>query len=128
MDRYTQSEFVSLSGMVNSIIDRYTWICKQHLPDLNNAEWGILLNVYAGSEMSSYYPPYRIASDIMDDMGADDLAQVADIHPERAEFIRKVHKMNQAEQLAILDFCQRYWCGDWDGYESFDEIKKALTE
>ena len=121
-------ESASPSSVINAALERYRWVCSQSLPDLTAQEWQSILNVYAGSEMSSYSPPYRVASDMMDDIGAVDIAAVADNDPDYAELVRKTHAMTQAEQLAIIDFCQRFWCRDWSEFADFDAIKRHIGE
>lgn len=118
----------STSGVINAVLERYRWVCKSTLPDLTTLEWETLLNVYTGCEMSSYSPPYRVASDMMDDRGEVDLAVLAETDPDYAELVRKVHAMTQAEQLAIIDFCQRFWSRDWSSYPDFDAIKRELAQ
>lgn len=119
---------ISFASQVNEVINRYRWICKASLPDLSESEWEAILNCYAGCFMQEQYPPYRIASDLMDDRGAIDLAALADSDPEYAALVRKVHAMSQAEQLAILDLVQRFWAGKWDHMENFGAILEELKK
>lgn len=113
----------STSAIVNSLLSRYRWMCQQSLPELSDGDWQTLLNVYAGCEMVSHPMPVRIASDILDEFGALELAE---LEPEVADLARLARDWTQAEQLAVLDFCQRYWSQSWDG-KSFDAVKKTLA-
>jgi len=105
---YTKSERnpIGLSPAINMILERYDWIVGNSLPALNQDEWQLLLNIYSGSELSSYNPPYRIASDMMDSLGIIEVGEAPDQYQ---ALIKKCYVMTQAQQLAILDKCQRFW-------------------
>lgn len=96
-----------LATVVNAMIERYNWLAEQ-VPTLSDDDWELLLNVYAGSEMASVNPPFRVGSDIMDHFGWSVDEVVASDH-RAAVLARKCSSMSQAEQLAILDRCQRFW-------------------
>jgi hypothetical protein len=117
----------SPSGIINCVIERYWWACKKSLPDLTTAEWEVLLNVYTGCEMSSYSPPYRIGSDMMDYRGESDLNALEKTDPDYATLVQKMNALSQVQQMAVLDFCQRFWSKSWTGYSDFDAIKQELS-
>ena len=60
---------------------------------------------------------------MMNDAGALSIEELTNDH---AELVKKVHRMNQTEQLAILYFVQIYWLGDWDNIKNFDLIKEKI--
>ena len=95
-----------LSPMINAVIQRYDWLMKHSLPELTADEWQMLLNCYCSTEMVSYTPPFRIASDMMDDLG---VLELAELEENLQTFIKRVNGFSQAEQLAILDRCHRFW-------------------
>ncbi len=121
--RTPKGEKPNISGTTNELIRRYVWLVKSSLPELTNDEWQTLINVYAGCWLGEFVPPARIASDMMDDAG---VLSLDELESDYAALVRKAHGWNQAEQLAVLDFIQRFWCGEWSGYESFSAIKQAI--
>lgn len=90
----------------------------QSLPQLTMHEWQMVLNAYDGSSIEPHQP-LTIATDIMDDRGAISLT---DLTPEYLQLVQKIHKLSQAEQVAIMDFVQKYWAYDWSECHNWDEI------
>lgn len=121
--RTSQGEKANVSGTTNELLRRYDWLIRASLPELTDNEWQTLCNVYAGCWLGEFVPPARIASDMMDDVGA---VALEGLEPDYAALVRKAHGWTQAEQLAVLDFIQRFWCADWSGAESFAAIKQQL--
>ncbi len=95
----------------------------QSLPNLTMDEWQMILGTYDGSWIEPHQP-LSIATDIMDDRGAISLA---DLTPEYAALVQKIHTLSQDEQLAIMDFVQKYWAHDWSEYQNWDEIYQKVT-
>ena len=121
---YTQTdEGIALSSAIYMILNRYAWAVSQSLPQLTDQQWELLLNVYAGSEISSYPPPYRVASDIMDHCGVLDLSG---LDAATAETVRQIHGMSQAQQLAILDTVQRFWAAGSDALQEGESLQDAI--
>lgn len=126
LHNYTQGgrDNGSLSEHINAMIERYDWIMRYSLPDMTAEQWQMLLNVYAGSEMTSYHPPYRIASDIMDCYG---VLELSELDASLAETVRQIHAMSQAQQCAILDACQRFWCAPSDErLKDGEDLKQSM--
>lgn len=94
----------------------------QSLPKLTMDEWQMILSTYDGS-WAEPHQPLSIATDIMDDKGAISLT---DLTPEYATLVQKIHTLSQAEQLAIMDFVQKYWANDWSEYQNWDEIYQKV--
>lgn len=118
-------ESPNISGTTNELLRRYEWLVAESLPDLSNKEWVMLLNVYSGSMLTTATFPCRIASDMMDNINAIDINEIAE--PEYAALVQKVYVMSQAEQMAVLDFIEQYWSGDWSQSRDFDEVKSIIT-
>jgi len=112
---------IAWSRQVNRGIVIGDWLFKSSLPELTDGEWSVILSVYAGTCGSLEHPPYRIASDMMDDQGVIDINDHTD-----ADLVKRIHGMSQAEQYAILTFNERYWNRDWSEYSSFEEIINAI--
>lgn len=93
------------------------------MPELTTPEWVRILDAHRGV-ITDDLRPYRLASDLMDDYGTIDLA---DLQPEQAALVRKLHDMTQAQQWAILDVVKRFWAGRWENYSGHDEIIAELT-
>lgn len=117
-------EPLNLSGAVNEIVTRYTWVMRQSLPELTSTEWQHILNVYAGSWMWDQHPPARIASDMLDNVGA---ISVDDLEPSYRAIVVKAHGWSQAQQYAVLDFVQQFWARDWSGYADFAAIQAEIS-
>lgn len=100
------------SSAINATVEQLRYLLGQSLPDLTQEEWSALLNVYTGCHMPGHGLPARIASDIMDDAGALELSELTE---ERQTLVRKMHALNQTEQLAVLYFIQLFWSVDRNG-------------
>lgn len=121
-----ESGFVSFSAVTNEITQRYQWIMTAALPELSNDEWTAILNVYAGCIMSKRPTQPRIASDMMDNVGAEDFELLERNNPDYAALVKKIHELSLVEQLAVYDFVQQYWAGDWNAAEDFNHIADAI--
>jgi len=110
------------SATINTLLPAAEWVFNQSLPDLSDGEWQTILNCYAGSCDYLSHPPYRIASDMMDDLGLLDVNQ----HPQ-SDLVRRVYEMTQAEPFAILYFVQRYWSENWNDAESFADVRDKIA-
>lgn len=116
-------ETVNLSGGLNEVVSRYAWLVKASLPDLGAEEWQTILNVYSGSVLDEFVAPARIASDMMDNVGAISLET---LDQEYRALVEKAHGWSQAEQVAVLDFVQQFWSKDWSEYPNFSAIAAEI--
>ena len=112
------------SQSVNSCFEKTEWVIKHALPELTGDEWQMLFNVYAGCWLNDFMPPYRIASDMMDDAGAISLDELNDDY---AALVKKVHGFSQVEQFAITEVIQKFWCGEWNDYKTLTDIVNAIV-
>ena len=117
-NRVRSEDEIAWSQALNEGFKALSWLTKEALPDLNRSEWEVILNVYAGC-IIEFHQPFRIASDIMDNFGALELAQ---LDPQVAAVATKIHGMSQMEQFAILDFVKIFWCNDWSQEPDFASI------
>ena len=110
------------SPSVNSMFNQVRWILSQELPDLKNEEWQVIFNTYVGIALGGFHPPFRIASDVMDNNGEVDINNLDD---KIANTIKKVHKLSQVQQWAIMDMVQKFWSRGDREIDSFeDEINE----
>lgn len=115
---------IAWSQALNEGFKALSWITRQALPELTTGEWTIILNVYAGTWIE-FHPPFRIASDIMDNFGEVDIAQLDD---DIADLVKKVYAMSQIEQFAIMSFVQIFWANNWNSEPDFDAIAAKIKE
>ena len=117
---------IGWSEVLNEGFKALRWLSNQALPDLTPEEWEVILNAYSGCLMS-FAPPYRIASDLMDDRGAISLD---DVEPDYAALVKKIHAMTQVQQYAIQDFVIKFWAGGdkWDDAKDFGEIIEKIKK
>lgn len=123
-DRTRDGEDILWSQMINEGFKQLSWITQQSLPVLTPAEWEILLNVYAGSWLE-FQPPFRIASDIMDNFGALELSQ---LESAVADLAKKMHALTQVEQYAVMEFIRIFWLHDWNSEPDFETIQAKISK
>lgn len=123
-NRTRDGEDILWSQLVNEGFKQLSWITQQSLPVLTPAEWEILLNVYAGSWIE-FQPPFRIASDIMDNFGALELSQ---LEPAVADLAVKMHKLSQVEQYSVMEFVRIFWTHDWNAEPDFETIQAKISK
>lgn len=119
-DKRNPDTAIAWSNLVNRGIIINDYLFRESLPELTQEEWQVILNAYTGTIGSIEHPPFRIASDLMDDLGLIDVEK----HP-NSELVKRIHNMTQVEQFAILSFVERFWNNHWD--QDFDEIKRIIT-
>ena len=116
-------KFIKWSESINATFEQFQFLLRENLPELDIDEWKIILNVYACCYFPAHGVPARIASDMMDNVGAISIDELSDYY---ADLVKKVHAMNQIQQLAILYFVQIFWSNDWKCDWDWDEIVKAI--
>lgn len=113
------------SEAINATFEQFRFLLRTSLPELSADEWQTILNVYAGCYFPAHGVPARIASDMMDNVGAVDINELSEDY---AALVRKAHAMSQVEQLAVLYFVQMFlsqsWMGSWG--EIVSQIKARL--
>lgn len=125
IDARTRSDDqIAWSQALNEGFKALQWLTAESLPELTEGEWETILNVFSGS-IIEFTPPFRIASDMMDDKGAIALEE---LDPEYAALVKKMHALSQVEQFAVLDFVQKFWAKDWKDCSDFAEIAAAIKK
>lgn len=122
----TQKDYAAHDGpkwseAINATFEQFRYLLKTSLPELTINEWTVILNVYAGCYFPAHGVPARIASDMMDNVGAISIDELAEDY---AALVKKVHDMSQVEQLAILYFVQIFWSQSWSG--DWDDIASQV--
>ena len=123
--RTREDEEVAWSETLNETFDMLKYISQCSLPELSKKEWDLILSVYAGHIQTPFRIPFRIASDIMDALGVIEIDEVV---PEIKEIIKKIHKMSQAEQYAIMDFVRKFWAKKREDYTDWEALVKQVQE
>lgn len=119
-DSRVPGSIIAWSNQVNRAILINDFLSRQMLPDFDDDEWGVILNVYVDTTGVIENPPYSIASDLMDSLGLIDVQA----HP-HTELVKRIHTMNQADQFAILSFVEKYWHNSGSEMD-FDKIKTII--
>ena len=101
-----QDESPSWSAAVNSGFTALEFFYRDNMPELTFNEWLMILNAYCGTAMDHLHLPVNMASDIMDDLGADSLDQLDETYQ---LIIKHIASLTQGQQLAALDLVQRFW-------------------
>lgn len=109
---------IAWSQSVNRTFEAVEWLSRYLLPELNQQEWELILNTYAGC-ITDFHRPLRIASDMMDNFGEVD---INDLSPEIAGVVRKCHALSQPQQFAVMDFINVFWSRDWSSFKNWDDI------
>lgn len=122
-DNENPMENITWSRFINESIGLLDYIAKTELPKFSHHEWQIILNTYSGC-LIELIPPFRVASDIMDDLGVVDLEK---LDSEISCLIKKIHGLSQSQQYAILDFVRQFWARNWDHVKDFDEIINTIN-
>ncbi len=121
-DKRNPDRAIAWSNLVNRGIILGDFLFKSSLPKLTADEWQDILNTYSGTFGVLEHPPFRIASDMMDNLGLIDVND----HP-NSELVKRIHNMSQAEQYAIMCFVERFWNNDWNHVRDFNEIIEIIS-
>lgn len=114
---------VAWSEAVNESIKALAWLSRAELPELDSSEWEYILNCYTSRNVE-YSFPLRIASDLMDNVGALELSELS---KDYAALVKKCHAMTQAQQFAIMNYVRMFWTKDRKA-ESFDATIQAIID
>ena len=117
-DKRDQGSKIAWSNLINRSLVVNDYLARVSLPDLTDDEWTVILNAYAGCVGSIENPPFRVASDLMDDQGLVDVEQHSN-----PDLVKRIHSMSQSEQFAILVFVEKFWFGNWDSLANFGGFK-----
>lgn len=105
-DRTPQGEQKGLSAHINNAFEQLAHLARAEKPELSQAEWIELYNVYAGSDLTRLTLPFDLADDLRTHYGTlpQDLTALYD----------KLSGMTQAQQFAVIDAVRLFWAS---GYE-----------
>lgn len=113
------------SESINATTDQFRYLLRVSVPELSIEEWTSIFNIYNGCHMPAHSIPARVASDMMDDIGAIDLENV---DKDYAALVRKVYAMTQAEQMAITYVAQIFWSSEWKLDKDDDWLKMIIDK
>ena len=114
------------SESINTTFEQFRFLLRGALPELSMDEWTIILNVYSGCYFPAHRTPARIASDMMDNLGEISLENLEKNQPDYATLVKKIYKLSQLEQLAILYFVQIFWLNKWTEDWDDDDVVKTI--
>jgi hypothetical protein len=105
-DRTQQGEQKGMSAHINNAFEQLAHLAQAEKPELSQAEWIELYNVYAGSDLTRLTLPFDLADDLRTHYGTlpQDLTALYD----------KLSGMTQAQQFAVIDAVRLFWAS---GYE-----------
>ena len=105
-DRTLQGENKNYSAHINNAFEQLAHLAMTEKPELSQAEWIELYNVYAGSDLTRITLPFDLADDLRTHYGTlpQDLTALYD----------KLSGMTQAQQFAVIDAVRLFWAS---GYE-----------
>lgn len=105
-DRTQQGEQKGMSAHINNAFEQLAHLAMTEKPELSQAEWIELYNVYAGSDLTRLTLPFDLADDLRTHYGTlpQDLTALYD----------KLSGMTQAQQFAVIDAVRLFW---YSGYE-----------
>lgn len=121
-DKRNPDNSIAWSNQVNRALILNDYLFRVSLPDLTDGEWQVILNAYAGTVGTLEHPPFRVASDLMDDLG---LINVED-HP-NPDLVKRIHNMTEVERFAILQFAEIFWNNDWSDVIDFRQIVNDIV-
>ena len=105
-DRTPQGEQKGLSAHINNAFEQLAHLARAEKPELSQAEWVELYNVYAGSDLTRLVMPFDLADDLRTHYGKVPLDSTA--------LYEKLLEMTQAQQFAVLDAVRVYWVSGED--------------
>lgn len=97
---------INYSASINAAFEQLAHIARAEMPILDDAEFGELCNVYAGSDLSRIILPINIAADLLTHYGATVPSQLP---KETAALVERLARLTQAEQFAIIDAVRVFW-------------------
>ena len=105
-DRTPQGEQKGLSAHINNAFEQLAHLARAEKPELSQAEWVELYNVYAGSDLTRLIMPFDLANDLRTHYGT--------LPQNLTALYEKLLEMTQAQQFAVLDAVRVYWVSGED--------------
>lgn len=122
---------INWSGTINELIKRYDYLIESNMPDLNEHEKNAMYEITNGRmsndnlkvEVDSLR--WSVSDGIEYNANFVHLLESGGVDPK--DFLNKVKSWTDAERLAVIDACERFWNQgqkeDSDQLKSIDKIK-----
>ncbi len=119
--RYSADE-VNWSGAITMFRDRYCAMIRASLAevDLTTQEWTTLFSIYAGTMTD--HDAEGVAKMLLAEVLDSEQYEMGDA-PHLPE---KIRSMNFCQRMAVVDMIDRFWAGQWDGFEDYEQIVAHL--
>lgn len=114
----------SWSRAVNCALDHLGWITRELLPELSETDWELILNVYSGATQE-FYRPFSLSADCMSYFGARDIGDVPEKYQGSIQLFRD---LTQAEQYAVFQFVEVFWCNNFSRYHNWADTHQAVLD
>lgn len=101
-----RSDEINFSSAVNAAFEQLAHLARAEMPEMTEAEFAELCNVYAGSDLTRFALPLNMAADLLMHYGATIPSQLP---PETGALVEKLAHMGQAQQFAALDAVRVFW-------------------
>lgn len=105
-DRTQQGEQKGMSAHINNAFEQLAHLAMTEKPELSQAEWIELYNVYAGSDLTRLILPFDLADDLRTHYGT--------LPQDLTALYNNLKSMTQAQQFAVIDAVRLFWAS---GYE-----------
>lgn len=101
-----RADEINYSAAINAAFEQLAHLARAEMPEIGDAEFSELCNVYAGSELSRIMLPLNLAYDLLTHYGATVPTQMP---AETAALVERLARLTQAEQFAIIDAVRVFW-------------------
>lgn len=101
-----RAEEINYSAAINAAFEQLEHLARVEMPNLDDADFSEICNVYAGSDLSRIPLPLNIAADLLTHYGATVPSQLP---AETAALVDRLAHMNQVQQFSIVDKVRIFW-------------------
>ena len=102
---------VTLSGLINSVFDRYTTIVASAMPTFSVNEWALIFDSLNGVWLQdpASIAVQSVAFNIADSIQLNQLDQKWEV--DGSALVSRLRALSSAEATAIIDATERFWGG-----------------
>jgi hypothetical protein len=95
------------SAAVSRIIERYDELCRRSLPDLSDAEWGLIRDACRSLPTNTVTAALYLPPQVADAIKADGLDAKWGV--DGAWLVAKLQALDYAARIALIDAVEQYW-------------------